>query len=144
MRSFRCFDLERKIYRESKKKGRKPQTRIFDSEYLFFLWHCRRELPWKVEGELTGVSSKLYLLEQELVNLERIGKGDLMKVPYLLRKQVKRYQALAGKINQLCKRMQASDPCESALTLEMRTQRQTEFLLEASRSTTAACHWNST
>ncbi|GAB4857925.1 hypothetical protein Ancab_015830 [Ancistrocladus abbreviatus] len=29
--------------------------------------------------------------------------------------------------------MQASDPCESALTLELRTQRQTEFLLESCR-----------
>lgn len=65
----------------------------------------RRESPWKVDGESTGVSSKLKLLEQELVNLERIGKTDLSKMPSLLRKQAKRYQALAGKIDDLCRRM---------------------------------------
>ncbi|GAB2230245.1 hypothetical protein Drorol1_Dr00014503 [Drosera rotundifolia] len=92
---------------------------------------ARRESPWKVEGELTGVSTKLKLLEQELVNLERIGKNDLMKVPSLMRKQAKRYQALAGKIDDLCKRMQASDP--SAVTSELRAQRQPEFLMEAFR-----------
>ncbi|GAB2296010.1 hypothetical protein Dimus_030153 [Dionaea muscipula] len=94
---------------------------------------ARRESPWKVEGELIGVSSKLKLLEQELVNMERISKNELVKVPSLMRKQAKRYQALAGKIDDLCKRMQASDPCESALSSELRTQRQTEFLLEAFR-----------
>lgn len=65
----------------------------------------RREAPWKIDGESTGVSSKLKLLEQELLNLERIGKTDLSKVPSSTRKQVKRYQALAGKIDDLCRRM---------------------------------------
>lgn len=65
----------------------------------------RRESPWKVDGESTGVSAKLKLLEQELLNLERIGKNDLSKVPSLMRKQAKRYQALAGKIDDLCQRM---------------------------------------
>ncbi|XP_031375324.1 uncharacterized protein LOC116189752 isoform X2 [Punica granatum] len=92
-----------------------------------------RESPWKVDGDSTGVSSKLKLLEQELINLEKVGKGDLTKVPSLMRKQAKRYQALAGKIDDLCRRMQASDPCEPNLSSEFRTQRQTEFLLEAFR-----------
>ncbi|KAK4746444.1 hypothetical protein SAY87_012756 [Trapa incisa] len=93
----------------------------------------RRESPWKVDGESTGVSSKLKLLEQELINLEKVGKSDLTKAPSLMRKQAKRYQALAGKIDELCRRMQASDPCEPNLSSEYRTQRQTEFLLEAFR-----------
>ncbi|KAG5524456.1 hypothetical protein RHGRI_031199 [Rhododendron griersonianum] len=65
----------------------------------------RRESPWKLEGEASGVSSKLKLLEQELLNLERIGKSDLSKVPSKMRKQTRRYQALAGKIDNLCRRM---------------------------------------
>lgn len=65
----------------------------------------RRESPWKVDGELTGISSKLKLLEQELLNLERVSKADLLKVPSQMRKQAKRYQALAGKIDDLCRRM---------------------------------------
>lgn len=94
---------------------------------------ARRESPWKVDGESTGVSSKLKLLEQELLNLEKIGNGELSKVPSLMRKQAKRYQSLAGKIDDLCKRMQTSDPCEPTLSSELRTQRQTEFLLETFR-----------
>ncbi|XP_027080112.1 uncharacterized protein LOC113779104 isoform X1 [Coffea eugenioides] len=94
---------------------------------------ARRESPWKVDGESTGVSSKLKFLEQELLNLEKIGKTDLSKMPSLLRKQAKRYQTLAGKIDDLCRRMQASDPSEPTASSEFRTQRQTEFLLEAFR-----------
>ncbi|XP_075508458.1 uncharacterized protein LOC142545268 isoform X2 [Primulina tabacum] len=92
-----------------------------------------RDSPWKVDADSTGVSSKLKLLEQELLNLERIGKTDLSKVPYQMRKQAKRYQALAGKIDDLCRKMQASDPCEPTISSNFRTQRQTEFLLEAFR-----------
>ncbi|KAK6117037.1 hypothetical protein DH2020_049281 [Rehmannia glutinosa] len=104
-------------------------------EPLYHMKHfvSRRESPWKVDGDSTGVSSKLKLLEQELLNLERIGKADLSKVPSQMRKQAKRYQALAGKIDDLCRRMQASDPSETNLSSEFRTQRQTEFLLEAFR-----------
>ncbi|XP_034680054.1 LOW QUALITY PROTEIN: myosin-14-like [Vitis riparia] len=104
-------------------------------ESLYHMKHfvARRESPWKVDGESTGVSSKLKLLEQELLNLERVGKSDLSKVPSLMRKQAKRYQALSGKIDDLCQRMQASDPCDPTLSSEFRTQRQTEFLLEAFR-----------
>ncbi|KAJ9549491.1 hypothetical protein OSB04_022034 [Centaurea solstitialis] len=93
----------------------------------------RRESPWKVDGDSSGVSAKLKLLEQELQNLENIGANDLSKVPSLMRKQAKRYQALAGKIDDLCRRMQENDPCEPNAGLEFRTQRQTEFLLEALR-----------
>ncbi|MFS7888253.1 hypothetical protein Hanom_Chr00s000001g01592781 [Helianthus anomalus] len=92
----------------------------------------RRESPWKVDGDSSGVSAKLKLLEQELQNLENIGANDLSKVPSLMKKQAKRYQALAGKIDDLCKRME-NDPCEPNAGLEFRTQRQTEFLLEALR-----------
>ncbi|GER26767.1 ribonuclease P protein subunit P38-related [Striga asiatica] len=104
-------------------------------ESLYNMKHfvSRRESPWKVNGDSTGVSSKLKVLEQELLNLERIGKADLSKVPSQMRKQAKRYQALAGKIDDLCQRMQASDPCETSLSSEFRTQMQTEFLLEAFR-----------
>ncbi|KAI3501624.1 hypothetical protein L1887_29535 [Cichorium endivia] len=93
----------------------------------------RRESPWKVDGDSSGVSAKLKLLEQELQNLENIGSNDLSKVPFLMKKQAKRYQALAGKIDDLCRRMQENDPCEPNAGLEFRTQRQTEFLLEALR-----------
>ncbi|CAL5429329.1 unnamed protein product [Camellia sinensis] len=50
-------------------------------ESLCHLKHfvSRRESPWKVDGESTGVSSKLELLEHELMKLERIGKGDQSK-----------------------------------------------------------------
>ncbi|KAF7044839.1 hypothetical protein CFC21_054016 [Triticum aestivum] len=91
----------------------------------------RRESPWKVDVESSGVPAKLRLLEQELINLEKVGDGDLSKIPLVMRKQVKRYQTLAGKIDDLCKRMQANDPCDSTLNSELRTQRQTEYLLEA-------------
>lgn len=93
----------------------------------------RRESPWKVDGDSSGVSAKLKLLEQELQNLENIGANDLSKVPLLMKKQAKRYQSLAGKIDDLCRRMQENDPCEPNAGLEFRTQRQTEFLLEALR-----------
>ncbi|XP_061956860.1 uncharacterized protein LOC133678530 isoform X2 [Populus nigra] len=108
----------------------------YDShESLYHMKHfvARRESPWKVDGDSTGVSSKLKLLEEELLNLEKAGKTDISKAPSLMRKQSKRYQALAGKIDDLCRRMQASDPCEPTLGPEFRTQRQTEFLLEAFR-----------
>ncbi|THG13806.1 hypothetical protein TEA_013280 [Camellia sinensis var. sinensis] len=105
-------------------------------ESLCHLKHfvSRRESPWKVDGESTGVSSKLELLEHELMNLERIGKGDQSKVPPSeVRKKAKRYQALSRKIDDLCKRVQTSDPREPTLSSEFRAQRQTEFLLEAFR-----------
>ncbi|XP_022737083.1 myosin heavy chain, skeletal muscle, adult isoform X3 [Durio zibethinus] len=106
-------------------------------ESLESLYHMKhfvaRESPWKVDGESTGVSSKLKLLEQELLNLEIIGKSDLSRVPSLMRKQAKRYQALTSKIDDLCRRMQASDHSEPTLNLEFRTRKQTEYLLEAFR-----------
>ncbi|XP_065877082.1 uncharacterized protein [Euphorbia lathyris] len=107
-------------------------------ESLESLYHMkqfvpRRESPWKVDGESTGISSKLKLLEQELLKLENVGKTDPPKVLSQMKKQAKRYQALAGKIDDLCRRMQASDPCEATLSPEFRIQRQTEFLLEAFR-----------
>ncbi|CAD5194392.1 uncharacterized protein LOC103975244 [Musa acuminata AAA Group] len=94
---------------------------------------ARRESPWKVDGESSGVSSKLKLLEQELVNLEKLGKEDPSKILSLMRKQSKRYQSLAGKIDDLCRKMRLNDPCDPTLSPEFRTQRQTEFLLEAFR-----------
>ncbi|KAL6005887.1 hypothetical protein ACLOJK_039932 [Asimina triloba] len=106
-----------------------PQEPLYHSKQFV----ARRESPWKVDGESTGVSSKLKLLEQELLNLERVGNGELSKLPSLMRKQAKRYQALTGRIDDLCRRMQASDPCEPTLSSEFRTQRQTEFLIETFR-----------
>jgi hypothetical protein len=58
-----------------------------------------------VDVESSGVPAKLRLLEQELINLEKVVNGDLSKIPLAMRKQVKRYQTLAGKIDDLCKRM---------------------------------------
>lgn len=69
------------------------------------LFFNRRESPWKVDVESSGVPAKLRLLEQELINLEKVVNGDLSKIPLVMRKQVKRYQTLAGKIDDLCKRM---------------------------------------
>ncbi|XP_050132142.1 uncharacterized protein LOC126608318 [Malus sylvestris] len=92
-----------------------------------------RESPWKLDGESTRISSRLKLLELELLNLETVGKNDISKLPSLMRKQAKRYQALAGKIDDLCRRMQGSDPSEPTLSPEFCTQRQTEFLLESFR-----------
>ncbi|XP_042025700.1 uncharacterized protein LOC121772600 isoform X3 [Salvia splendens] len=105
------------------------------AESVYHVKHfvSRRESPWKVDGDSSGVSSKLRLLEQELLNLERVCRADFSKAPSPMRKQAKRYQALAGKIDDLCRRMQASDPCEATLSSEFRIQRQTEFLLEAFR-----------
>ncbi|XP_068327836.1 uncharacterized protein [Pyrus communis] len=106
-------------------------------ESLEPLYHMKhfvpRESPWKLDGESTRISSKLKLLEQELLNLETVGKNDISKLPSLMRKQAKRYQALAGKIDDLCRRMQGSDPSEPTLSPEFRTQRLTEFLLESFR-----------
>ncbi|XP_050906167.1 uncharacterized protein LOC127119860 isoform X2 [Lathyrus oleraceus] len=91
-----------------------------------------RESPWKVDGDSAGVSSKLKLLEQELLNLEKISKDVPSKVSSSIKKQAKRFQSLSEKIDDLCRRI-ASDPCEPSLGSEFRTQTQTEFLLEAFR-----------
>lgn len=71
---------------------------------LIFTSH-RRESPWKIDSEATGVSAKLRLLEEELLNLEKVCPSDNSKVLSLLSKQAKRYQALVGKIDDLCRRM---------------------------------------
>lgn len=70
----------------------------------------RRESPWKVDGDSAGVSSKLKLLEQELLNLEKIGKGVPSKVSSSVKKQTKRYQSLSEKIDDLCRRI-VSNSC---------------------------------
>ncbi|XP_019155829.1 PREDICTED: uncharacterized protein LOC109152641 isoform X2 [Ipomoea nil] len=93
--------------------------------------YVTREAAWK---ESAGVSSKLKQLELELLNLEIVGKPDLSKVTSLMQKQAEIYRAISGKIDDLCQRMQDSDPCEPApLGSEFRTQKQTDFLLEAFR-----------
>ncbi|CAJ2647001.1 uncharacterized protein LOC123907577 isoform X2 [Trifolium pratense] len=91
-----------------------------------------RESPWKVDGDSAGISSKLKLLEQELINLDKVGKDFPSKVSSSIKKQAKRYQSLSEKIDDLCRRI-ASDPCDPSLGSEFRTQTQTEFLLEAFR-----------
>ncbi|CAH2065271.1 unnamed protein product, partial [Thlaspi arvense] len=108
------------------------QYESLESVYHMKQFVPRRESPWKIDSEATGVSAKLRLLEEELQNLEKVCRSDISKVPSLLRKQAKRYQALAGKIDDLCRRM-SSDPCDATLGPEFRTQRQTEFLLECFR-----------
>ncbi|KAF8052882.1 hypothetical protein N665_1495s0013 [Sinapis alba] len=106
------------------------QYESLESVYHMKQYVPRRESPWKIDSEGTGVSAKLGLLEEELLNLEKVCPSDISS---LLRKQAKRYQALAGKIDDLCRRMQSSDPCDATLGPEFRTQRQTEFLLECFR-----------
>ncbi|KAK6274363.1 hypothetical protein POUND7_004072 [Theobroma cacao] len=122
-----------KFWAESTTLWQDVQYESLESLYHMKHFVARRESPWKVDGESTGVSSKLKLLEQELSNLEKIGKSDLSRVPSLMRKQAKRYQAFTAKIDDLCRRMQASEPSEPTVSPEFRTQRQTEFLLEAFR-----------
>ncbi|KAJ4829413.1 hypothetical protein Tsubulata_006602 [Turnera subulata] len=110
------------------------QYESLESLYPMKHFVARRESPWKVDGESIGVPAKLKVLEDELLNLEKVGNGDVSKVPSLMRKQAKRYHTLMGKIDDLCRRMQTSDPGELAtVSPEFRTQRQTEFLLEAFR-----------
>ncbi|XP_020573790.1 uncharacterized protein LOC110020138 [Phalaenopsis equestris] len=107
----------------------------FDSpESTYYGKHnvARREYPWKVNSDAAGVSSKLNLLEQELGELEKVEKVELTKVSLFLRKLWKRYQSLAGKIDDLCSRMQLSDAYEPTLSPEFRTQQQTVYLVEAS------------
>lgn len=105
----------------------------YESVYHMKQFVPRRESPWKIDSEATGVSAKLRLLEEELLNLEKVCPSDNSKVLSLLSKQAKRYQALVGKIDDLCRRMQSSDPCDATLGPEFRTQSQTEFLLECFR-----------
>ncbi|XP_009150053.1 uncharacterized protein LOC103873397 isoform X2 [Brassica rapa] len=104
----------------------------YESVYHMKQFVPRRESPWKIDSEATGVSAKLRLLEEELLNLEKVCPSDTSKVLSLLSKQAKRYQALVGKIDDLCRRM-SSDPCDATLGPEFRTQSQTEFLLECFR-----------
>ncbi|XP_020962946.1 uncharacterized protein LOC110262492 [Arachis ipaensis] len=106
------------------------QYESLESMYNTKHFVARRESPWKVEGDSVGVSSKLKLLEQELLNLEKISKSDLSKVSSLIKKQTKRFQVLSEKIDDLCRRI-GSDPSEPPLSSEFRAQTQTEFLLEA-------------
>nr|GMD98369.1 uncharacterized protein LOC109152641 isoform X1 [Ipomoea batatas] len=105
-----------------------PDMQYESRESLYNSKHyVTREAPWK---ESAGVSSKLKQLELELLNLEIVGKRDLSKVTSLMQKQAEIYRAISGKIDDLCQRMQ--DPCEP-LGSEFRTQKQTDFLLEAFR-----------
>ncbi|KAI0520662.1 hypothetical protein KFK09_008140 [Dendrobium nobile] len=123
-----------KRWMESPKGG--WQDVQFDShESTYPMKHlvARRDYPWKVSSDAAGVSSKLKLLEQDLSNLEKLDKGELSKVPLLLRKQARRYRSLAEKIDDLCRKMQLSESCEPSMSPDFRTQRQTEFLVEAFR-----------
>ncbi|CAH8380795.1 unnamed protein product [Eruca vesicaria subsp. sativa] len=124
------FASNRNAWQEEEKR---LQNRIHELEEEREEFMNRRESPWKIDSEATGVSAKLRLLEEELLNLEKVCTSDISKVLSLLRKQAKRYQALAGKIDDLCRKMQSSDPCDATLGPEFRTQRQTEFLLECFR-----------
>ncbi|KAI9075254.1 hypothetical protein K1719_042795 [Acacia pycnantha] len=104
------------------------QYESLESTYYMKHFVARRESPWKADGDSAGVSSKLKLLEEELLNLEKTGKSDTSKVSSLMRKHAKIYQTLAEKIDDLCGRIQASNPSEPALSPEFRTQRQTETM----------------
>lgn len=121
-----------KFWAEKSSLWQDVQYESLESMYNTKHFVARRESPWKVDGDSAGVSSKLKLLEQELLNLEKIGKNDPSKVSSLIKKQAKRYQGLSEKIDDLCRKI-ANDPCEPSLSSEFRTQTQTEFLLEAFR-----------
>ncbi|XP_061352104.1 uncharacterized protein LOC133297057 isoform X2 [Gastrolobium bilobum] len=121
-----------KFWAEKASLWQDVQYESLESMYNTKHFVARRESPWKVDGDSAGVSSKLKSLEQELLNLEKIGKGDPSKVSSLIKKQAKIYQTLSEKIDDLCRRI-AGDPCEPSLSSEFRTQTQTEFLLEAFR-----------
>lgn len=58
-----------------------------------------------MDSDSTGVSAKLKLLERELANLEQLSSGDASKIPSSMRKQAKRYQSLAAKVDDLRRRM---------------------------------------
>ncbi|KAJ1431157.1 hypothetical protein SESBI_07397 [Sesbania bispinosa] len=121
-----------KFWAEKASLWQDVQYESLESMYNTKHFVARRESPWKVDGDSAGVSSKLKLLEHELLNLEKFGKNDSSKVSSLIKKQAKRYQALSEKIDDLCRRI-ATDPSEPSLSSEFRTQTQTEFLLEAFR-----------
>lgn len=121
-----------KFWAEKASLWQDVQYESLESMYNTKQFVARRESPWKVDGDSAGVSSKLKLLEQELLNLDKIGKDVPSKVSSSIKKQAKRYQSLSEKIDELCRRI-ASDPCEPSLSSEFRTQTQTEFLLEAFR-----------
>ncbi|KAL3000128.1 hypothetical protein AAZX31_09G196200 [Glycine max] len=122
-----------KFWAEKASLWQDVQYESLESMYNTKHFVARRESPWKVDGDSAGVSSKLKLLEQDLLNLEKIGKNHPSKVSSLIKKQAKRYQAISEKIDDLCRRIQANEPCEPSLSTEFRTQTQTEFLLEAFR-----------
>ncbi|CAK8540248.1 unnamed protein product [Lathyrus sativus] len=122
-----------KFWAEKASLWQDVQYESLESMYNTKQFVARRESPWKVDGDSAGVSSKLKLLEQELLNLEKISKDVPSKVSSSIKKQAKRFQSLSEKIDDLCRRIQASDPCEPSLGSEFRTQTQTEFLLEAFR-----------
>eukprot|EP00256_Glycine_max_P017527 XP_003534324.2 uncharacterized protein LOC100817102 [Glycine max] len=121
-----------KFWAEKASLWQDVQYESLESMYNTKHFVARRESPWKVDGDSAGVSSKLKLLEQDLLNLEKIGKNHPSKVSSLIKKQAKRYQAISEKIDDLCRRI-ANEPCEPSLSTEFRTQTQTEFLLEAFR-----------
>ncbi|TKY70140.1 hypothetical protein E2542_SST06427 [Spatholobus suberectus] len=121
-----------KFWAEKPSLWQDVQYESLESMYNTKHFVARRESPWKVDGDSAGVSSKLKLLDQDLLNLEKIGKSDPSKASSLIKKQAKRYQELSEKIDDLCRRI-ANDPCEPSLSSEFRTQTQTEFLLEAFR-----------
>ncbi|KAH9296270.1 hypothetical protein KI387_039858, partial [Taxus chinensis] len=120
---------------------------------------------WKKDVQAVAVFSKVKELEQQLEQLEKISKPDISKLPnikdrsiiiqaknsnedwqvqltwapisaiHLLKKQVKRYQSLIEKIDDLCKRMHNNDPLGTVnSSLNARTREQTAakelFLLE--------------
>ncbi|KAL5724604.1 hypothetical protein ACHQM5_007844 [Ranunculus cassubicifolius] len=122
-----------KVWAERSSDWQDLQCDSLEPSYQTKHFVARRDSPRKLDGESAGVTSKLKLLEEELINLEHIDKGELSKVPSLFRKQAKRYQALAGKINDLCRKMRANNLSEPTLSLEFRTRHQTEFLIEAYR-----------
>ncbi|KAE9596876.1 hypothetical protein Lalb_Chr16g0380681 [Lupinus albus] len=106
---------------------------VYNTKHFGKCSSCRRESPWKVDGgDSAGVSSKLKLLENELLNVEKVSKNDLSEVSSLIKKQAKRYEALSETIDDLCRRI-ASDPCEPSINSEFRTQTKIELLLEAFR-----------
>lgn len=97
--------------------GKKMKVKFKYNYFLTAKWTSRRESPWKVDGESSGVASKLKVLEEELLTLDKVGKNNLPKVASSMRKQAKRYQDLSGKIDDLCRRMVYDHSYNCYLTL---------------------------
>ncbi|PNY16210.1 hypothetical protein L195_g012925 [Trifolium pratense] len=138
-----------KFWAEKASLWQDVQYESLESTYTTKQFVARRESPWKVDGDSAGISSKLKLLEQELINLDKVvfvitqNNGHITNMLILILSFIVSLKPATcppswgtiGNFLGLTFRLfeQASDPCDPSLGSEFRTQTQTEFLLEAFR-----------